>query len=162
MLDVSVITRGRFLITPQRIDLSATLSELVESSRANFTRDGVALTATIQSGITGDWDPLRIEQLVTNLLGNALKFGEGQPVEIALHADGPNAILRVRDHGRGVPPNKREAVFEAFARGTKEPRYEGLGLGLWISREIVLASRGRIRFVDVEGKGACVEVELAR
>ena len=79
-----------------------------------------------------------------------------------VQARGSRVIFRVRDHGRGIPRDKRDAVFEAFTRGTEAPRHEGLGLGLWISRQIVHASGGQIRFVDVEGKGACVEVELCR
>jgi signal transduction histidine kinase len=162
MLDVSAMTRGRFLIAPARIDLSATISDLIDGARPTFSHAGVELVATIEAAIEGDWDALRLEQVVTNLLGNALKYGEGQPVEIGLRSSGPSAILRVRDHGRGVPPEKREKIFEAFARGTEGPRHEGLGLGLWISREIVHASGGQIRFLDVDGKGACVEVELCR
>jgi signal transduction histidine kinase len=97
---------------------------------------------------------------VTNLLSNAIKFGGGKPIEIAVLKKGDGAIVRVRDYGVGVAEADRERIFERFERGVSERSYAGLGLGLWIARQIVNAHGGRIGVTAPEGPGAEFYLEI--
>src|SRR6185312_3812373 len=93
--------------------------------------------------VVGKWHRFRLEQVVTNLLSNALKYGEAKPVELAVEGDATTARLEVRDQGPRIAPQHHRRIFERFNRGTRSGS-GGLGLGLFIVREIVEASRGRI------------------
>ena len=95
--------------------------------------------------VKGTWDRARIEQVISNLLSNAIKFGNGRPIEICVYQDGPRARLEVADHGIGIPSGVQETIFEPFARAAPSRQYGGLGLGLYIAREIVEALGGSIR-----------------
>src|SRR5204862_5507355 len=105
-------------------------------------------------------DPLRIEQVVANLVTNAIKYGRGKPIELSVTRNGSVARLRVRDHGIGVPAEVRERIFDRFTRAVSVREYGGLGLGLFISKDIVEAHGGTIRVTSDSGDGATFEVEL--
>ncbi len=100
--------------------------------------------------------------MLTNLVSNALKFGRGNPIEITVEAEDAFARVRVRDHGIGVPPEDRERIFERFERAVSEQSFGGLGLGLWIARQIVQTHGGRIGVDGPEGGGAEFFFELKR
>jgi signal transduction histidine kinase len=108
----------------------------------------------------GRWDRQRLEQVVTNLLSNALRYAPGRPIEVDVGVDGAEAVLRVQDHGPGIAPRDRERVFERFVQLGAAPRAEGFGLGLWIVRQIVAAHAGAIQVLDGEGGGAAFVVRL--
>jgi len=111
---------------------------------------------------TGAWDRLRIEQVVSNLLENALKFGDGKPVDVVLRDRGDSASIVVRDRGIGIAVADQERVFERFERAVSERHYSGIGLGLWICRRIVEAHGGTISVASGPGEGATFEVVLPR
>jgi len=110
--------------------------------------------------VEGVWDRVRLEQVITNLIGNALKYGKGKPVELETARDGSSAILRVIDNGIGIEAEDQKKIFERFerARGTRE--YGGFGLGLWISRSIVEAMGGQISVQSTPRKGSTFTVTL--
>jgi signal transduction histidine kinase len=108
----------------------------------------------------GDWDRLRIEQVVMNLLSNAFKYGAGQPVALSLAREGAWAIIEVRDHGPGVPVGDLERIFERFERAAALGNEGGLGLGLYVSREIVHAHGGSIAGRTLPEGGACFTIRL--
>src|SRR5262249_54922925 len=112
--------------------------------------------------VPGRWDRLRVGQVVTNLLSNAIKFGGGRPVEIEVALAGDLARLRVRDHGVGVAPEARGRIFGRFERASSDQHYPGLGLGLWITKQIVDACGGTIAVESQPGKGSTFIVELPR
>jgi signal transduction histidine kinase len=116
-----------------------------------------------QQPITGWWDRYRLEQVVTNLLTNAIKFGERAPIEITITAEDGMARLSVADQGLGIPAEVRTQLFERFRRGVSSRNYGGLGLGLFITRTIVEAHGGRIRLSSEVGQGStfCVELPLS-
>ena len=105
-------------------------------------------------------DRLRLEQVFTNLLGNAIRFGAGRPVSVSLRRLGERAVLRVSDRGIGISPEDQARIFDRFERAVSVRNFGGLGLGLWISRQIVEASGGAIRVESAPGRGAAFTVEL--
>ena len=110
--------------------------------------------------VVGRWDGLRLEQIVTNLLSNALKYGNGKPIVISLTADRETACLSVTDHGIGIDPDRQERLFTRFERAVSKQRYGGFGLGLWITRSIVDAMGGQITVDSRPGQGSTFRVEL--
>jgi signal transduction histidine kinase len=112
--------------------------------------------------VTGVWDRRRLEQVVENLFSNAIKYGAGTPIQVTLHDGIDTASVEIRDHGIGIPPEKLDRVFERFERAVSARAYGGLGLGLYIARQIVEAHRGSIRVDSQPGRGARFTVELPK
>jgi signal transduction histidine kinase len=110
-------------------------------------------------GVQGEWDPYRLEQVLTNLLTNAIRYAPGAPVHIRLREQEGRVVLSVRDHGPGIASRSLERVFERFER-LQTPNVGGLGLGLSICRHIVQAHGGSIRAESTLGQGVCFIVEL--
>jgi signal transduction histidine kinase len=108
--------------------------------------------------VVGRWDRLRLEQVVTNLLTNAIKYGGGE-VDVRT-SGGDEAVLVVRDHGAGIAAEDQERIFEPFERVQSTSGEDGAGLGLYIVREIVRAHGGRIEVGSVPGQGATFTVFL--
>jgi signal transduction histidine kinase len=111
--------------------------------------------------VVGRWDPSRLDQVVTNLLSNAAKFGAGKPIEIRIEQLGGSAQLAVIDHGIGIDPARRPYVFDRFERAAvPSSRYGGLGLGLYIAQSIVVAHGGTITVDSELGAGSTFTVTL--
>jgi signal transduction histidine kinase len=108
----------------------------------------------------GRWDPSRLEQVVTNLIMNAIKFGAGRPIEIRVGQRDGVARLVIEDHGIGIDPDRLPHVFERFERAVPWANYGGLGLGLYITGWIVRAHGGSIHVESVLGQGSRFTVEL--
>jgi signal transduction histidine kinase len=99
---------------------------------------------------------------VTNLLSNAIKFSSAEPIEVTLDATDGQALLAVRDHGTGIAPERLPFIFERFERGVSVRNYGGLGLGLYVARQIVTAHGGRIEVESAPSEGAVFRVHLPR
>jgi signal transduction histidine kinase len=108
----------------------------------------------------GQWDPIRIEQVVTNLLTNAIKYGAGKPVEVEVTQLEGQAVIRVTDHGIGIEPKHQARIFQRFERAVSSRYFGGFGLGLWIARQLVDASGGKIAVHSALGEGASFTVTL--
>ena len=161
LLDVSRIAIGRFPLQREEVDLVGVVHNVIGQFSAELARLGVDIALDLPAHALGRWDPMRLEQVVVNLISNALKYGAGQPVEIVVRSDGANALLVVRDRGIGISPADQARIFERFERAVSL-NYGGLGLGLHITREIVLAHGGTIRVESLPGEGAAFIVELPR
>jgi signal transduction histidine kinase len=162
LLEISQIASGRLAIDIEleEIDLAALVREVAARFAPAAERAGSAVAVSGLDRCPGRWDRLRLEQVVIQLLSNALKYGAGHPVEVTLGADGGVAHLTVRDHGLGIDPAVREQIFQRFERAVSTRHYGGFGLGLWIAREVAEAHGGRI-FVESEpGKGASFTLVL--
>jgi signal transduction histidine kinase len=110
---------------------------------------------------TGSWDVLRIEQICRNLVSNAIRFGAGRPIDVAVGADPECATLEVRDHGVGIAPTLHTRIFERFERGA-EQRSGGFGIGLWVVKSVCVAMGGTVAVESDLGEGACFTVRLPR
>jgi signal transduction histidine kinase len=133
MLAVSRITGGGLDLVPASVDLAAIVREVVERFGLEIERRHVAVKMRAAVPVVGMWDGARLDQVVTNLLSNALKFGAGRPVEISVRAEARRAVLIVRDHGIGIAPETRSKIFGPFSGAVSARHHAGLGLGLWIT-----------------------------
>ncbi|WP_437277242.1 ATP-binding protein [Sorangium sp. So ce375] len=160
LLDVSRIQAGRLELHRASVDLRELVTEIVAHLGDQLAQSGSTLAVSAEQPITGWWDPYRLEQVVTNLLTNAIKFGERSPIEITITGEDRVARLSVTDHGIGIPAEVQAQLFERFRRGVSSQHYGGLGLGLYITRTIVEAHGGRIRVSSEVGLGSTFHVEL--
>ena len=117
-------------------------------------------TVTTGGDLTGQWDRGRLEQVVTNLVSNALKYGDGKPIQITAERSGDHAILQVADHGMGIELGKLARIFDPFERVVEARHYGGLGLGLHIAKTIVDGLGGTITVDSHPGAGASFTVKL--
>jgi signal transduction histidine kinase len=160
LLDVSRIGAGRLEVHPRRVDVAALVREVVERFAPEAVRVGCSLGLEAPQVVMGLVDPLRFEQVLDNLLSNALKYGAGKPVRVRLEVLGAKLRLTVRDEGIGISSDALERIFHRFERAVSGRHYGGLGLGLYITRRIVEASGGTVVASSVEGQGATFTVEL--
>lgn len=164
MLDVSRISSGRFtLAIGESVDLTTVVRDVLERSAAVLAAAGcsVAIDAPT-SPVMGRWDRARLEQVVLNLLTNAMKYGRGRPIHCSVRATSQRASFAIRDEGLGIAPQDQERIFEVFERAISANEVSGLGLGLYIARRIVEAHGGSIGVVSELGHGATFTVELPR
>lgn len=153
LLDVSRISTGRFVLSPMPFDLAEVVEEIVDTFRAAADKAGCVLRVTTIP-IQGHWDRVRIGQVITNLLSNAIKYAGRGTIEIGLSRSGGEAELIVRDHGPGIPVHDLARVFERFERASSLRHYGGLGVGLYVVREIVHAHGGSVSAENAPDGGA--------
>ncbi|BFN25763.1 sensor histidine kinase MtrB [Pseudomonas sp. SCT] len=160
MLDVSRIRTGKLSIRPSRTDLAELVGNVVESFAAQMEACGCELRLERAESIIGVWDAFRIEQVLANLLTNAMRYGAGKPVQVSVTSCAEGACIEVRDHGIGISPQSLERIFCQFERAEGSEGSAGLGLGLFIADQIVRAHNGRIQVQSVEGQGSQFRVLL--
>jgi signal transduction histidine kinase len=160
LLDLSRIRAGRLELEPRTIDLARCVRESVAHEKEAFERAGCAVTVHAEEAVPGFVDRLRFDQIVTNLLTNAAKYGGGKPVEVTVERKGSAVQLVVRDQGIGIARDELRRIFEPFRRAVTGKQYEGSGLGLWIVRQLVEAMHGRVSVESELGNGATFVVEL--
>lgn len=162
LLDITRIRAGKLVLNKQEVDLKASaitgVSDVLEEAR----RKGVQITVRADQDVVGSWDSIRINQIVANLLSNALKYGLGKPIEVTVTVDQTKRIARllVQDQGTGIPLNMQSKIFERYERIGVGAKVGGLGLGLYIVRQIVEAHGGSIHVESDTGKGSLFIVEL--
>ena len=162
MLDVTRLRQGALSIRPKPFDLAAMARRVVESLANQGEAVGSTLDLHAPAEVPGVWDEFRIEQVLTNLLTNALRYGGGRPVAIEVTGLGADrARMTVRDRGIGIAPQDQARIFEQFERTDDSRKHAaGLGLGLYITREIVRAHGGDIGVESQPGQGSCFTVAL--
>lgn len=161
LLDVTSIGAGKMrLELKPDVNFSNLIGNIAKKYEDEIIKSGSSLIKNIEPNITGLWDDFRLEQIVTNLLSNAIKYGDGKPIELHLRRLNQNVLFEVRDQGIGISADKQKKVFERFERAVSETSYKGLGLGLWIVREIVTAFNGKVWVTSTLHKGSCFSVEL--
>ena len=160
ILDVSRITSGQLQLEIGQVDLSETAREVAARFEPDVVRVGATITVDAPPGVVGAWDGRRLDQVVTNLVSNAVKYGEGTPIYVSVARRGAEAVLVVTDRGKGIAPRDHRRIFQRFERGDHGVGYAGLGIGLWIAHEIVTALGGSIGVDSLPGRGATFTVAL--
>lgn len=160
LLDISRMTDGRLQLEPRSADLAALVRSTVAQFHDELAEARCELTLEAGTRVQGYWDPARMEQVVTNLLTNAMKYGRGHPVTVAVSADGPVAHLVVTDQGIGIAPEHLERIFGRFERAVPPGKYSGMGMGLYIARQIVEAHGGSIVATSTPKEGTTFTVTL--
>ncbi|TJZ72027.1 hybrid sensor histidine kinase/response regulator [Chitiniphilus eburneus] len=158
MLDISRIRTGKLYLRPTEFDLGEMVDDTVGQFSEQLAATGNDLHLTIARHIVGRWDQFRLEQVLTNLVTNAMRYAPGTPLEITVTRHGSGARIAVRDHGPGIPQEHQQRIFQQFEQASGGA--SGLGLGLYISKQIVEAHGGDIFVQSIPGGGATFLVEL--
>lgn len=159
LMDVSRLTGGSLPLERENVEFGSVVHAVVDHLRDEMGHREVKLQVT---PVRGEWDRVRLEQIVTNLVSNAIKYGADKPIEISLTTADHTARLAVTDHGVGIDAESQKKLFQRFGRAVSGRQYGGFGLGLWITREIVEAMGGRISVESNLGEGSTFSVELPR
>lgn len=160
MLDISRISTGKFFIEKENFDLCVVVKDVLERFSAQLEAAKSKVTITECDSIEVLWDRMKIEQVLTNLITNAIKYGAGHPIEISVRRTGNFVRLSVKDHGRGIAPEDQERIFERFERAIAASEVSGLGLGLFIAKQIVQMHGGTISVMSNLGQGSTFTVQL--
>jgi len=160
MLDVSRMKSGTLSIRPAKVELMALLERVVNDLSLQAAAAGANVVLAPYRTVEGYWDEFRIEQVVVNLLTNALRYGGGGTIEVGVVQEGCTARIDVRDHGKGIAPDYIERIFEPYERGTKAGEPKGLGLGLYISRQLAVSHGGQLTVQSTPGQGATFSLTL--
>ena len=160
LLDVTRIGAGKLPLKFAEVDLTEMVAEVLERHRDQLQSAGCAVEFRPERRVRAKCDRFRMEQVVSNLLANAAKYGAGKPVEIWIGEVGNSPAIRVRDSGMGIAPEDRGRIFERFERAVSAKSISGLGLGLYISREILRAHGGTIEVDSEVGTGSTFTVEI--
>ncbi|WP_224366774.1 sensor histidine kinase [Hyalangium versicolor] len=160
MLDISRISAGKLALEWETFDLDIFAREVVTKLGPQMSEARCDVSIQSMGAVVGTWDRYRLEQVLTNLLTNAARYGAGEPVEVSVGQREREAVLRVRDHGRGIDPADHERIFRKFERAVDAHEVSGLGLGLFIVREIVEMHGGAIQVESALGQGATFVVVL--
>jgi signal transduction histidine kinase len=162
-LDLSRVHEGRIDLVIEEMDLVAAVRDVMTAAADELRWAGCDTELVAPERISGAWDRMRIQAIVANLVGNARKYGAGQPIVVTLTADDQTARIVVRDHGPGIPLDQQERIFQPFERlvsTVASPRISGMGLGLWIVRQFVEALGGTISVANGSPSGAELTVTL--
>jgi signal transduction histidine kinase len=160
MLDISHLNTGKFSVELEEFDLGDLVCEVVERFSLQLHAAGCEVSMNLQPGVRGMWDHYRLEQVMVNLLTNAMKYGAGKPVDICLKVEDGMARLSVRDHGIGIATEDQQRIFEQFERAVSSRDFSGLGLGLYIVKRIVEEHRGLVAVRSQVGAGAEFDVRI--
>jgi signal transduction histidine kinase len=162
MLDVAQIGEAQIGLRAERFDLAALVGEVVSRMAEQAKGAGSRVQVNAERATFGTWDRARIDQVITHLLSNALKFGGGQPIDVTVTGDERTARLVVHDRGMGIPADAQRRIFERFGRATSTQHYGGFGLGLWIVRRVVDESGGKVSVDSAPERGTTFTVVLPR
>lgn len=161
LVEAAQLCDDRLKLSLDSVDLIAVVREAIASLEPRARRAGCSIDLVEpREPIVGAWDRLRLGQVASNLVSNAIDFGEGHPIEVTIARVGPEAHLVVRDHGAGIRPEDVRRIFERFERATTNNHSGGFGLGLWLAKKIVDSFHGSIVAGNAPGGGAVFTVEL--
>lgn len=163
MLDLSHISTGRLVIHPEEIDLSELVEESIHRFASKFKAHSIDVHKKIVPHIRGLWDRLRLEQVCSILFSNIIRYAAGAPLEVTLAEEKGVVLFTVRDFGLGIPKENQYKVFEKFERaGITSNEVTGLGVGLFIAKEIIELHHGTIELESQPGDGAVFRIQTPK
>lgn len=161
LLDVSLITTGRMHLEREDTDLLS-LTKQVKQSFSELIKAGkYKIEIHANHAVVGKWDKSRIEQAITNLVSNAIKYGEGKPISITIFKSGGKGKFIIKDQGMGIPQQEQKIIFDLFKRASGADKYKkGLGVGLFITAQIINMHGGKINVSSAPAHGTMFTIEL--
>lgn len=160
LLDVVKIRAGKLTFNLEEVDLAEVVREVCEQYGDALSAAKCSLALQLENNVVGSWDRSRVEQIVINILSNAIKYAPGAPIVIEVNKVDAGARLQIQDQGPGIAREQQARIFERFERAISSRNITGLGLGLFIVKQIVEAHQGTIRIDSQVGKGSRFTVEL--
>ena len=161
LLDVSLITTGRMDLQLENTDLVTITRQVTQSFSEMLKREKNKVKIHAASAVVGKWDKARIEQAITNLVGNAIKYGNGKLIEIKIFKSSTQGKFIIKDQGIGIPPAEQKVIFDLFKRASGPGKYKkGLGVGLFITSQIIKIHGGKIKVSSTPAKGTSFTIEL--
>lgn len=149
LFNISIMTSGNLALERENCDLETIVQQVLNDFEARFIKEGYTVIFQKKESVKGFWDKVRIEQAVSNLVSNAIKYGAKKPIEVRVKKHGNYGEILIEDHGIGISKKKQKEIFGLFERGVSPEDYKGLGVGLYITEQIVKAHNGLIS-VDSE------------
>jgi signal transduction histidine kinase len=162
LLDASRIAAGRLELELEEMNLAEVVEEVGRRFHDEAARLGCVLGVRAPLAAVGYWDRGRVDQVVSNLIANAIKYGEGKPIEVSVATAEDRALVMVRDNGVGIALGDHERIFGRFERAVSSRNYGGIGVGLWTVKQIVDALKGTVTVDSQPGMGATFTVALPR
>lgn len=160
LMDLTRIRSGKFDLQKKKSDLAALTKEVVGQYVPEAAKVGSTITVVADKPVWGEFDPTRILQVISNLVSNAVKYGDGKAIRVEVSQGHNRAILKVSDQGKGIAPEAQARIFDYFERAHADKGIPGLGLGLYIARQIVEAHKGTLSVQSAEGKGSTFTVTI--
>lgn len=160
LLDVSRINVGKFSLQTEEFDFVILLNEVVDRFAVELAKINCVLTVIAPVKLAGKWDQSRMEQVLVNLLSNSMRYGAGKPIEIKLEEVGLDVVLSIKDQGIGIVEKDQKRIFQRFERASPASHYGGLGLGLFVTAQILELHGGDISVKSEPGEGALFQAKF--
>ena len=160
LLEVARASSGNLNLQTAEVDLSALIRRVTANMLPLAESAGCEVRITVEDGVSALCDPTAVEQILENLLSNAIRFGPGRPVDVSFASNGAAARLSVRDEGVGISDCDKALIFERFHRSRRAKPNGGFGVGLWVTRQLVRAMRGEISVSSRRSAGSAFTVKL--
>jgi signal transduction histidine kinase len=162
LLDATVDAHQRVPLDLDEVDLAALTRDIVERERIRFQEAGCVLSVRAHEPVRGRWDRARLDQVLSNLLANAVAYGKGRPVDVIVDQDADRARLIVRDHGVGISRDDQARIFKSFERAAAHLAPRGFGLGLYTVQRVCEALGGLVAVHSELGEGAEFVIDLPK
>ncbi|HLD99662.1 MAG TPA: HAMP domain-containing sensor histidine kinase [Bdellovibrionota bacterium] len=160
MLEISKLGSAPLVLARQPVNLAKLVLEVMERFSTEVKTSGSTVSIRAEPDVNGQWDAFRLEQAISNLVSNAIKYGQGKEIIIEVRKESEKGMLKIRDHGIGIPEERQAAIFDLFERAIPPTSISGLGIGLFIVRTIIGAHGGRVHVKSKPGAGSTFTVEL--
>ena len=161
LLEVAEVSEDSVTLVIELVDLETLILTVARRFSAAARRVGSEIRYEPKTrGVAGLWDQVRLEKVIASVLANALKYGPGKPITITVAREGDLAEIRITDEGMGIAPDDQIRIFDRFERAISSKHFGGMGLGLWLSREVVTALGGTISVTSQPGQGATFSIKL--
>lgn len=162
LLEISRINAGALQLTLEELDLCEVLQDCTRKYQQLASHAGTELRCLASGAVHGRWDRVALEQILDNLISNAIRYGDGKPVDVTIEAKDDAVIIKVIDRGIGIHPEDRERIFERFERAAGNKRDGGFGIGLWLTSQLVKAHDGELNLETAVGIGSTFTIFLPR
>lgn len=162
MVDVSRVNTGNLSIRLEKINLSQLVTRVVDDFTPQAAAAGSSFNIDVVEDVYGSWDDFRVEQIIINLITNALRYGDGKPVDVVLTVIDDAVEIYVQDQGNGIAVSEQQRIFEKFERLGNNKVREGLGMGLYIARQLAEAHGGSLSVSSNLGEGSRFTLRLTK